>query len=101
MKGDLSFDKRLSKFERIKFTVNEPELRSRMNATFRVLDKNGVPSSSLESEFVGKAASKGLVSLAGHRSVGGIRASMYNAMDLDSVNALLDFVYEFMQEMSD
>src|SRR5262249_11799195 len=53
----------------------EPASRSQMNVTFRL------PSEELEKQFVAEARSAGMIGLAGHRSVGGIRASIYNAMD--------------------
>ncbi len=71
-----------------------PECRSDMNVTFRL------PNSSLEKEFVATAASKGLVDLKGHRSVGGIRASIYNAMPTAGVEALRDHMLAFMQSSS-
>jgi phosphoserine aminotransferase len=68
-----------------------PDSRSRMNATFRLPDEQ------LEKEFVKLAESEGMVGLAGHRSVGGIRASMYNALPLESVEALAQFMIEFQR----
>jgi phosphoserine aminotransferase len=67
----------------------EPSCRSSMNVTFRL------PTEALEREFVTAAQGEGLVNLAGHRSVGGIRASIYNAMPLEGVQALTDFMREF------
>jgi phosphoserine aminotransferase len=49
----------------------------------------------LESEFSSLAKAKGLLGLAGHRSVGGFRASLYNALPLESVIALTDAMKEF------
>lgn len=63
--------------------------RSLMNVTFRL------PSEELEARFVSEAASEGLLGLKGHRSVGGIRASTYNAIGLDSVQALVSFMEDF------
>lgn len=65
------------------------EDRSPMNATF-VLENNA-----LESAFLGKCADAGIVGLKGHRSVGGFRASMYNAMGIDSVQVLVDVMKDF------
>ncbi|NLY02056.1 MAG: 3-phosphoserine/phosphohydroxythreonine transaminase [Rhodopirellula sp.] len=65
--------------------------RSLMNVTFRL------PTPELESQFVKGAASRGLVELKGHRSVGGCRASIYNAMPVDGVQALRDFMLEFSE----
>jgi len=67
----------------------EKESRSLMNATYRL------PSEELEQKFLSEAAEKDLVALKGHRSVGGIRASMYNAMPMESVEALVSFMQEF------
>lgn len=69
-----------------------PENRSLMNVTFRL------PSPELEKKFVAEAAQRDLVSLKGHRSVGGMRASIYNAMPVDGVVALRDFMRQFHQE---
>ncbi len=69
----------------------EPESRSRMNVTFRL------PSAELESAFVEQASAAGLDGLRGHRSVGGLRASLYNALPPASVEALVDFMREFQR----
>jgi phosphoserine aminotransferase len=66
-----------------------PEDRSLMNVTFRLATED------LEKEFLSKAAEKGLVGLKGHRSVGGCRASIYNAVSLEAVEALVDFMKAF------
>jgi phosphoserine aminotransferase len=63
--------------------------RSRMNVVFRL------PSEELEKKFIDAAAEKGMVGLKGHRSVGGCRASLYNAMPEEGVAALTDFMKEF------
>jgi phosphoserine aminotransferase len=63
--------------------------RSLMNVTFRL------PSEDLEKKFVSEAAGAGMVGLAGHRSVGGIRASIYNAMSQEGCAALASFMGEF------
>lgn len=68
-----------------------PDCRSDMNVTFRL------PNEALEKEFVAQAAARGLVDLKGHRSVGGIRASIYNAMPLAGVEALRDHMLAFME----
>ena len=65
------------------------EARSVMNVTWRL------PSEELEERFVKEAQKAGLDGLKGHRSVGGIRASMYNALPLESVQALVEFMREF------
>lgn len=66
-----------------------PESRSRMNVTFRL------PSEELEKRFVSEAQKAGMVGLGGHRSVGGIRASIYNATDLAACQALASFMNDF------
>ncbi len=63
--------------------------RSRMNVTFRL------PNAELETRFSTEAAAEGLVELKGHRSVGGIRASIYNAFPKEGVEALVSFMKEF------
>ena len=67
----------------------DPASRSRMNVTF-VTD-----SPDRDAEFVKEAAARGLVNLKGHRLVGGIRASIYNAMPIEGVKALVEFMKEF------
>jgi phosphoserine aminotransferase len=63
--------------------------RSRMNVTFRL------PSEELEKKFVKEATAAGLDGLKGHRSVGGLRASIYNAFPEPGVDALVQFMQEF------
>jgi len=67
----------------------ELESRSVMNAVFRL------SSEELEKKFVADAAAAGLVGLKGHRSVGGIRASMYNALEPAGVEKLVEFMADF------
>ena len=67
----------------------QPGCRSLMNVTFRLADEE------LESRFVAEAQAQDLGSLKGHRSVGGIRASIYNAMPVAGVEALRQFMREF------
>ena len=52
----------------------------------------------LDKKFVAQAKEKGLVNLAGHRSIGGMRASIYNAMPKEGVEALIQFLKEFEEE---
>ncbi|EAR07752.1 3-phosphoserine/phosphohydroxythreonine transaminase [Reinekea blandensis] len=73
----------------ILFNDIEPKARSRMNVPFFFHDKN------LESSFLAGAQRRGLLNLAGHRSAGGCRASIYNAMPLAGVQALTDYMIEF------
>jgi phosphoserine aminotransferase len=67
----------------------EPGSRSLMNVTFRL------PSEAKEKQFVAEAEAAGMVGLAGHRSVGGIRASLYNAVPPEACRALASFMDEF------
>lgn len=67
----------------------DPSHRSVMNVTFRL------PSEDLEARFVKEAAGQGMKGLKGHRSVGGIRASIYNAFPLQGVEILVAFMKEF------
>jgi phosphoserine aminotransferase len=66
--------------------------RSLMNVTFRL------PSEELEAKFVAEALKNDLAGLKGHRSVGGCRASIYNATGKDAVQALVDFMKDFAQK---
>lgn len=72
-------------------TIADPADRSRMNICFVMKDEY----KDLEAEFLAFAQSKGMVGIKGHRSVGGFRASCYNAMPLESVQALVDCMHEF------
>ncbi len=65
------------------------EDRSRMNVPFSLKDDK------LDGEFLKGAAKRGMVQLKGHRSVGGMRASIYNAMPLEGVHALVEYMREF------
>ncbi|MDO8412626.1 MAG: 3-phosphoserine/phosphohydroxythreonine transaminase, partial [Gallionellaceae bacterium] len=65
--------------------------RSRMNVPFTLKDSN------LDGDFLKQADARGLLQLKGHRSVGGMRASIYNAMPLTGVQALVAFMNEFAQ----
>ena len=66
--------------------------RSIMNVPFVT------PSAELDAKFVKEAAQNGLVSLKGHRLVGGMRASIYNAMPVEGVQALIAFMKKFEKE---
>jgi len=67
----------------------DPKSRSLMNVTFRL------PSEDLENKFIAEAKAAGFEGLKGHRSVGGIRVSMYNALEPEGIKALTDFMKEF------
>ncbi len=69
--------------------TTEKEDRSWMNATLRMRDED------LEKKFIADAKSAELVGLKGHRSVGGIRVSMYNAMPLSGIEKLVSFMADF------
>ena len=68
------------------------EDRSYMNVTFTT------PRAELDAAFVAGAAQRGLISVKGHKSVGGIRASLYNAMPLEGAQKLADYMREFERE---
>jgi len=70
----------------------QPNARSRMNVTFRL------PNEELEAKFVSEAKSHNMVGLKGHRSVGGLRASIYNAVELSDVEVLVQFMQEFQKK---
>ena len=69
-----------------------PTARSIMNIPFRL------PSEELEETFAKEAKGVGLIGLKGHRSVGGMRASIYNAMTIEGAQALVDFMAEFQRK---
>ena len=66
-----------------------PDSRSDMNVTFRT------GSAELDASFVKEAAQRGLVNLKGHKIAGGMRASLYNAMPMEGVDTLVEFMKEF------
>uniref|UniRef100_A0A6U2IZN4 Phosphoserine aminotransferase n=1 Tax=Chlamydomonas euryale TaxID=1486919 RepID=A0A6U2IZN4_9CHLO len=68
----------------------DPSCRSLMNVPFTI-----PKDAELEKAFIKEAAAAGMVQLKGHRSVGGMRASIYNAMPMDGINALAAFMKEF------
>lgn len=68
------------------------EFRSDMNITFRL------PNEALEEQFIKEAAAQQMNGLKGHRSVGGIRASIYNAFPMEGVDALVRFMKDFAQK---
>ena len=72
-----------------KTVVTDPQSRSHMNVTLRL------PSEELEKKFIAEAASKNFHGLKGHRSVGGIRVSMYNALPMEGIEKLTEFMKEF------
>ena len=94
MTGQLIFDLiNIKNFKSEDFYVNDiPEdSRSRMNVVFRLADDN------VDGDFLQQAHAAGLANLKGHRSVGGMRASIYNAMPEAGIDALVDFMREFVK----
>jgi phosphoserine aminotransferase len=71
----------------------EQQYRSKMNIPFWLKDE------SLNEQFLAQAEQQGLMALKGHRIVGGMRASIYNAMPIEGVRALVDFMQKFEQEI--
>ena len=78
-----------SSFYKNKVAVKD---RSIMNVPFIT------PNEELDAKFVSEATKNGLVSLKGHRLAGGMRASIYNAMPIEGVKALIDFMKKFEME---
>ncbi len=76
------------------FYLNDipPQFRSHMNIPFKIVDE------SLHGRFIAEAEAAGLSSLKGHRSVGGMRASIYNAMPIEGIRALIGFMQEFERQ---
>jgi phosphoserine aminotransferase len=70
----------------------EPKDRSKMNVTFRITPEE------LEGKFIKEAEAQGFIGLKGHRSVGGCRASIYNAMPVEGVEALVKFMEKFEKD---
>jgi phosphoserine aminotransferase len=92
--GELNDVKAGNLYERIDRTeyyrgTAEVSSRSKMNVTFRL------PSEDLENQFLKESTKAGLLALKGHRSVGGLRASIYNACSAASVDALIAVMDEF------
>jgi phosphoserine aminotransferase len=76
-------------------TVKQASARSRMNITFRIV-KDGQPSQALEDQFVKDCGAKGIVQVKGHRSVGGIRTSLYNAVTVEQTMVLVEVMRDFI-----
>jgi phosphoserine aminotransferase len=73
----------------------DKQYHSLMNIPFVTTEQDEAKKSELETRFVKEAAAAGLINLAGHRLVGGMRASIYNAMPIDGVKALIKFMEKF------
>jgi phosphoserine aminotransferase len=72
--------------------------RSIMNIPFLTKETEPEKADAINKKFVSEAAEQGLVNLAGHRTVGGMRASIYNAMPIDGVKTLIAFMDKFAKE---
>ena len=79
-------------------TVRQPSARSRMNVTFRIC-QDGQPSQAREDQFVKRCSERGIVQVKGHRSVGGIRTSLYNAVTVEQTLVLVDVMRAFLAEL--
>ncbi len=89
-KANMLYDE-IERNKLFKVNVPDPRDRSRMNVTFVMNDEY----KDLEAEFLQFTKDRGLVGLKGHRSVGGFRASLYNALPVESVQALISAMQEF------
>lgn len=78
-----------------RLNVAHPEFRSSMNVTFRVLGDNNEPSPEVEDKFIKFAAEHNIVQIKGHRSVGGIRMSIYNSTTLEQVLLVVSVINKF------
>lgn len=74
----------------------QKNVRSRMNIPFRIGGEEGIDS--LEEEFLQQAEVRGMIQLKGHRSVGGIRASLYNAVTIEETHHLVKLMVEFYEK---
>ena len=72
--------------------------RSLMNVPFLTKETDAEKANAINKKFVAEAAAAGLVNLAGHRTVGGMRASIYNAMPIEGVKKLIEFMDKFAKE---
>lgn len=73
------------------------DVRSRMTIPFRVC-QNSEPNDALEKKFISEAAKQNLKELKGHRSVGGIRAAIFNALSMEEVQSLADYMKKFQAD---
>ena len=76
--------------------VVDAKYRSRVNIPFRITP-GGVANEELEKKFLKEATEMGLVSLKGYRTVGGLRASLYNAVSVEQTAILAGFMKDFIQ----
>ena len=89
-KADMLYEE-IERNKLFKANIENEADRSIMNVTFVMKDEY----KDLEKEFLDFATEKGMVGIKGHRSVGGYRASLYNALPRDSVKALIDVMQDF------
>lgn len=78
----------------------DPACRSVMNIPFRIRDLDGKNDEALENLFVKQAEERKMIQLKGHRSVGGIRASLYNAVTEAATGQLAEFMLAFWKAHS-
>ena len=76
------------------------ESRSLMNVSYNIKNSDGTDNPTLEAKFVKEATEAGMIGLKGHRSIGGLRASIYNAMSIEGVETLVNFMKKFQKENS-
>lgn len=80
-------------------TVKSQKDRSKMNICFRICKKGtDAPDDELETRFVENCSKNGIVQVKGHRSVGGIRTSLYNAVSVENTKTLVKVMKEFLEE---
>jgi len=77
--------------------IVDPKYRSRVNVPFRI-QTGGSPDTELESKFLKESESRGLLNLKGYRLIGGMRASLYNAVSVEDTKKLVDFMKWFYEE---
>ena len=78
----------------------QKDSRSLMNVSYNIKNGGTENDAELEAKFVKLATEAGMIGLKGHRSIGGLRASIYNAMTTEGVQTLVDFMAEFQKENS-
>lgn len=76
----------------------EKKYRSDMNVTFRICPDGVTPNEDTEKKFIAEATAAGFAGLKGHRSVGGLRASIYNAFPVKGVDDLVSFMQDFQSK---
>lgn len=81
-------------------TVASKQARSRMNITFRIVGADGKPDEVLEAAFVKACTAKAITQVKGHRSVGGIRTSLYNAVTVEHAERLVSVLKDFAAQNS-